>query len=302
MKLPLRKQKQRARSHISRQPEARKPTFSYHASRSANEAPLKRVAPDAAKRIEGPPWWHLLPSMAATVAVILCLLYLLGLSTNPKVVEPSNNSATLLRPKAVYEHAAQLLFEDSILNRSKVTVDTGGIARKLKQQFPELADVTIALPMVGRRPIVYIAPSPPAISLLTSNGTYVVNAAGKAIVDTDKTPISFTKPLPTVVDQSGLSLQVGSQALPADYVSFITTVVSQLQIKQLRIKSMVLPARAEQLDVQFDGQSYSIKMNLKDDAKQQVGAFLAAKKSLEQNKQPMPSYFDVRVPERVYYK
>lgn len=297
-----RKQKQRLRRQTGQKREA-KPTFSYHASRSRTESPARsRLGAETAKRINGPPWWHFAPSILAIAAITICLGYVLGLSSDPKIIQPADSSSVLLRPKVTYQTAAQKLFRESILSRSKITIDTGGITRKLKEQFPELANVTIALPLVGHRPLVYIEPSPPAISLIAGNGTFVINELGKAIINTDQTPLHTVKPLPVVLDQSGLTLKAGQAALPADYVNFITSVIAQLQAKKLEIKSMTLPARTNQLDVQLNGQPYTVKMNLKDDSRQQIGAFLAAKQMLEQTNQVPGSYFDVRVPERVYYK
>lgn len=297
-----RKQKQRPRRQTVHNRET-KPTFSYHASRSRTESPVRsRLGAETAKRINGPPWWHFAPSILAIAAITICLGYVLGLSSDPKIIQPAGSSSVLLRPKTIYQTAAQKLFKESILNRSKITIDTAGITRKLKEQFPELSNVTIALPLIGHRPLVYIEPSPPAISLIAGNGTFVVNALGKAIINTDQTPLHTVKPLPVVLDQSGLTLKAGQAALPADYVNFITSVIAQLQAKKLEIKSMTLPARTNQLDVQLNGQPYTVKMNLKDDSRQQIGAFLAAKQMLEQTSQVPGSYFDVRVPERVYYK
>ena len=90
--------------------------------------------------------------------------------------------------------------------------------------------------------------------------------------------------------------------MPVGYVNFISTVIHQLQSKSLQVDNMVLPAKSFELNVHVAGQPYFIKMNLQNDATQQIGTYLAAAQKLSQTNQMPSSYFDVRVPGRVYYK
>ena len=279
------------------------PTFSYYASRSRQEAPSgRRLEPEAIKRLEGPPWWHHLPTFIAALAIGSSLIYSLSLSTNPKVIQPTDSSAVLLRPPDTYQQAAQTLFEDSFLDHNKITVDSGGIARQLQAQFPELANVSIALPLVGRRPLVYLQPSPPALTLATNSGLFVLDQRGRVVIVADKVNKLTDLHLPVITDQSGLGVAVGDFALTQSDVSFIQTVIGQLTAQKLSVQNIVLPPAAAELDIKLAGQPYTIKMNLQDDARQQIGAFLAAKKQLDGSGQTPSSYFDVRVNERVYYR
>jgi len=281
----------------------RQAVFSYYSQRPSTETQgNKRIKRTAPKTPGSRPWWHYAPSIMALIAIAVSLLYILGLSTNPKVLQSGGSGKELLRPTSTYQQAAQKQFKSSVLNLSKLTINTSAITDQLQSQFPELADVSIALPLVGRRPIVYVVPSLPAMILKAGPNNFVINQQGKAIMTLDQLTAVADQHLPIITDQSGLAIKVGQAALPSTYVSFVATVLGQLQAKKLMVDGLVLPAKSFELDVHISGQAYTIKMNLQNDATQQIGAFLAASQKLAQNNQAPASYFDVRVPGRVYYK
>jgi|SRR3989344_856186 len=277
----------------------KQPVFSYYGQHRSKQS--RRPSQVLNKRIGLRPWWHFVPSIISITAITISLVYMLGLSANPKVIS-QGNSSLLLHPIGDYQKAAQQQFESSWLNRSKITVNTSAIAGQLKDKFPELADVSITLPLIGRRPVVYILPSPLELVLKTQSGNFVINHQGKAVLDLGRRIPTSSQTLPIVTDQSGLDVKVGQTAIPASYVDFTSTVLQQLRAKQFLVDSIVLPARSFELDVRLRGQLYTIKMNLQNDATQQIGTFLAAEQKLTQSDQIPADYFDVRVPGRIYYK
>ena len=281
-----------------------KPVFSYYSNRSRTEESVGRnKAMFNSNRVKKRSWWHHLPTYIAGIALIVCLLYSLGLDTsNPKVVQPSDDKAALLRDKGTYEQAVRKHLKSSIFNSNKITVNISGITRDMQAEFPELADITITLPFVGRRPVVYVEPSPPTVLLSSKNGLFVLDNRGRAIISATQLKNLSSFNLPTVSDQSGLSVSLGKGVLPANDVAFITTVIEQLKAKNITVESITLPTQADQLDVRIAGKPYVIKMNLQNDARQQIGRFIVAKAKLEAESQEPKEYFDVRVEERVYYK
>lgn len=279
------------------------PAFSYYSNRSRIKAPIgRRLEPDAIKRLQGPPWWHQLPSILAAIAVLISLGSISGLNTDPKVIQPNNGNAALLRDKGTYQKVAKQFFNASLLNRSKITVNVEGITRDMKRAFPELADVSITLPLIGRRPIIYVEPSAPAIVLSARNGMYVLNKKGRAVIATNRVNNLESLHLPVVTDENTTKIEAGKGILPGSNVEFITSIMNQLNAKKLDVQSLTLPVSANELDIRINGKPYVIKLNLLNDARQQVGAFLAVKQKLEAERQEPAEYFDVRVEERVYYK
>jgi hypothetical protein len=203
----------------------------------------------------------------------------------------------------VYETAASRLLAQSVWNRNKVTVDTGRLSRELQRQFPELAGVSVTIPLLAHRPLVYIEPSRPTLMLATAHGSFVVDDRGKALARANDSTGFQGLNLPVLTDQSGLKFELNHQALPAPHVSFIQTVAAQLAAKQITIASMTLPAAASQLDVQPVGQPYYIKFNLEsNDPRGQAGTFLAAIAGLKRQNITPAKYVDVRVAGRAYYQ
>lgn len=238
------------------------------------------------------------------VALGVSAINILSLSTTVRVMPlTSGTSDTFLHDTATYEQAARQLLAESVWNRNKVTVNTTRLNQQLLAQFPELSAVSVTLPLLNQRPIVYLQVSEPALILATPGGSYVLNDTGKALLLTSQLPGAVKLNLPTVTDQSGLQVRLNRQALTTDNMDFIRTVIGQLSAKQLVPTSFTLPPAASQLDVRLSGQPYMIKFNLQSrDARQQVGTFLATRAKLQSQHITPAEYIDVRVDGRAYYK
>lgn len=279
------------------------PAFSYYAHRSPNETPAGRQKVATKRASPRRPLWHNIGSILIIGALVVCIVYSLGLSTNAKVIVPmSSPSSVFLRSPAVYEDAVHKLLASSFLNSNKITIDSGAVARSMEQQFPELGQVSLTLPLIGHRPLVYIEPIPPALTLIGKNGIFVVDQRGRTVIEADKVAKLTALQLPIVTDQSGLAVKVGQGVLSQSDVAFVQTVVGQLKAQKISLQSLVLPPQAAELDLRVSGQPYLVKLNLQSDARQQVGAFLAVKKQLEGSGQIPGQYIDVRVDGRAYYQ
>ncbi|HVV25885.1 MAG TPA: hypothetical protein VHC21_02540 [Candidatus Saccharimonadales bacterium] len=235
-------------------------------------------------------------------AVLVAIISVLSLSTHAEIMPlKSSDKGAFLRDQATYQAAADKLLASSIWNRNKITIDTGAFSQHLMQQFPELSSVSVTLPLLVHRPVVYLQPAQPALILSTNNGSFVIDDRGKALLTADSS--SSEAALPQVVDQSGLRVQLNHQVLSSQSVTFIQTVVAQLAAKHMTVSSMVLPAGTNELDVHLAGQTYFVKFNLHDNsARQQVGTFLATIAQLQKNNTPPAKYIDVRVLGRAYYQ
>jgi hypothetical protein len=295
------------RQRLTQQPATRGSVFSYHASRSirvsnvgreqnAQEQPLKR---QRRKR-----WWHKLSNLMLLALVALLLVVSLGLNGNPRVVVAGDRSSKVfLRNPSVYQAAARHAFAGSPLNSNKVTVDTSHITQELHSQFPELAAVSIQLPIIGHQPVVYIQPATPRLVLTTqTGGAFVIDHSGRAVISTKQIAHPQDLEVPTVSDQSDLQIKVGEIALDSASVSFISEVANQLKAKGVTVNSLALSSGGSQLDVKVNGAPYTVKFNIGGSAREEAGTFLAVKQQLEaEHKQP-GQYIDVRVSGRAYYK
>ncbi len=237
----------------------------------------------------------------AILAILFCVVYTLKLDSNPKIVQTTPNGTLFLQNINTYERAANTLFKNSVLNLNKITINSSGIAKSLKQQFPELADVSIALPLIGHRPVVYITPSQPALVLSNSSGKFVLGSNGIALLKGDL-PSSLQGQLPVVDDQTDSQIVLGKTALSSRSTQFIEDVYKQLITQKQKVGTLSLPPKANELDVGLKGQQYYVKMDISGDAREQVGTYLATKKYLARTNATPTVYIDVRVNGRAYYK
>jgi hypothetical protein len=303
--------RQRQRPTVPQQPQ-QGPVFSYHASRSVREDRLGRVTSDEppqrqfkrrARRIA-----RRIPAYIALIIILFCVGNAITLSNNPKVIPIGDKTdkasqQLFIRSSSIYQNAAQKLFDTSIMNRNKLTVDASHITTQLKQEFPELQSVSIALPLLGHRPVVYIQPAAPTFILTNQHGgVFVLDKSGRALVSGNDAVQAAKLNLPTVHDDSGLEVRVGQIALPSNDVAFIAQVAGQLQAQHIGYDSLTLPAAASELDVKVTGVPYLVKFNMQGDAKEQAGTFIAVRQQLGGQHITPGQYIDVRVPGRAYYK
>jgi len=284
--------------------------FSYHARRSDENITTGRMQPreqDIRRQARLTRYWRQrFGVLLATAIIIVCAVNVLHLSADPKIVPLTSSSNNyFLHDDTAYEQAAEKMFKSSLLNSNKITVNTDQIAQQLKQKFPELSDVSITLPLIGHRPVVYLAPTTPSLVLATERGqAYILDENGKALADTSKVPDIAALHLPVVTDQSGLNVALGDIALPSDDIGFILAVDGQLQAQHYQISSLVLPPAASELDVHFADKPYYGKFNMHNvaTARQQAGTFIATDADLAGKHTVPAQYIDVRVDGRAYYK
>ncbi len=282
--------------------------FSYYNNQTGVEQGMKRSDKRPSPTYSRASWWDRnwvrnLPSLIALSIITVSVLYSLGLSSDPKVVvSMSSPQAIVLRERSDYQKGAQRILQKSVLNKTKFTINSGGFEKAFRAEFPEVADVAIALPLVSRRPIVTISTAQPQIILSAQTKLYVLDKRGTVIMMANDLSSTVRQSLPVVSDQSGLAVEVGKTVLPADDVQFITTVISQLKVKNVVAESITLPKAANQVDIKPVGQPYYVKFSLDTNAREAAGSYLATKLKLEQMRVMPAQYIDVRVPGRAYYQ
>lgn len=282
------------------------PTFSYYNNRPPEIAAPRRNTPRGGKApaLSRPgkstrSFLAQLPLWLLSIVLAVFVLKLLFLTPTPKVIVLGNSplAASYLHPPQVYTAAAAKELSASLTNRSKLTVNINGTVQALQHEFPELQTVSVTLPLVGNRPIVYVLAAQPSLIVQTPYGNYALNKSGLVLARLGGVPSG----IPLVIDQSGVAPQSGRQFLPGSTVNFIQVVAYQFAAANRPISAFVLPAlNPYEIDVTPAGKTFVIRFNAQEDARQQSGAALA---TLQQLGAAVPgAYLDVRVPERVYYK
>lgn len=295
----------RKKSKLRQRQDAKTPQsfYSYYTNGLRSESSGQERAVLGSKQVKGSAGrWQHLPSIVASLVILTSLFYVLTLNSNPKIIQPSNSNSIFLQDINTYKNAAHKLFDQSFLNKNKVTVNISGVTRELQSQFPELENVSITLPLIGHTPIIYINPSSPSMILRAQNGSYILNDKGIAIIPAYQVKNLSNLNLPKVEDKSNISVSLGKGVLSAQEVNFIDTVFNQLKSQKIEISGAILPSSAEELDIKVKDQPYVIKMSMQGDAREEVGAYLASRAHLQKQNKRVNSYYDVRVEGRVYYK
>ncbi len=309
LKLPLRSSSTSSRrKRVIAEDKQSSKTFSYRSQRPEPE--LKNIGRLKERRSSQQPArkklsYFLLQRFGLVILLIAgvaCAVNILSLNSNAKVspLTTSTNQA-FLQPTSVYEAAASLALKNSVWNYNKVTIDTNQISLQMLNQFPELTKVSVTLPLLAHRPLVYVQPALPTLMLVTNSGSsFIVDSTGKAVIAGTS---SSLHQLPILHDQSGLKIRLNHQALSGASVTFIQNIIAQLAAKQFTVSSMVLPGASSELDIKLAGQPYFVKFNLqRDDPRGQAGVFLATIAGLKRKDVTPGNYVDVRVEGRAYYQ
>lgn len=281
--------------------------FSYRASRSTASDNLgrgkSRTSPDTP--VQRPSMKkHRLKRLAIGAAFFVFFLVvgsnLLLDSSHPDIVVIGANS---YRNSDAYYSAAVKAFGSSPLNSNKVTINVKKIEEKLRRDFPELADVSVSLPFIGRKPTIYLEPSSSRLIMHTSSAeSFVLDENGRATASGEIVAKFKEAGLPEVQDLSQVPISLGDVAIPSTTVEFITEVVRQLKAKNVEITELTLLNTPNELHLRIKDEGYYIKFNTRGDARVAVGAFLSLKAYLEPQGKKPGEYIDVRIENRSYYK
>lgn len=285
--------------------------FSYHAYRSVRDDSSGRsiaqnLLQDERSRRSSKFQGNLTLSIVVGIILVALAGAVLHLTTTPKlVILGDSTSRIFLQNENVYQEAAHKDLAGSILNGNKATFDATHVSDELRNQFPELAAVSISLPIIGSQPTIYIQPVDPQLVLQNTSGhRYILDDSGRVLAsDTAQVMHGVAFSVPTILDESGLPITIGNLALPNSTVSYITEVAGQMHAAGVGVSSYILPGGgASELDAQITGESYIVRFNLHGNARIEVGDYLATKQYLSQNNKNPSQYIDVMVDGRSYYK
>ncbi len=239
--------------------------------------------------------------IAVLILVAGSLVYISTLSTSARVVVEESKKSKLLHSKQEYSDSLEQILSSSMLNKSKITVDTQKIGQQLMDDFPEVNEVNVLIPLAGRRPTVRISTDEVKLVVVSNNEAYGVGKSGKLLVRAKDKP-SITDGLPTVVDDSNLGSKLGQNILTSQDVDYILNVIEQLSEKDIKIESITLPRLAAEMHIKPKDQDYIVKFSFLSDYRVAVGQYLALRKKLQAEGITPSEYIDSRVEERIYYK
>lgn len=309
MHLKMRRSNKKADSDEVRQRPASNrnvaPVFSYYSSRNNAAGPrstTREAEATTKKAARHRRWLVYFPSLLSLVLVLGAVSYITTLSTNPRIEIKTGSTFVAVQEEAVYHTAAAALMKKSIFSQSKLTVDTDALAATFKDEFPELGDVVVVMPLIGRRAVFEIRPAQPALVLIGSGGSYIIDSSGRPVLKGSQLASSIRDKLPVVSDEAGTDISIGKQLVTYELVAFIRDVDAQFKAKAVAIDSYALPFQAHEVHVRLQGKGYVLKLNTENDARQQIGTYIALVDKLSHDGITPAEYIDVRIEERAYYK
>jgi hypothetical protein len=293
-----RRRRQPASKRSPRVERQKQSIFQYSSNRSQSERSQRGDNPEEA----GPPQNRLRKNLyrLGFVLVLLGLAATSFLGGKPQVALTDNQLQ--LRDTQSYQAAATKAVS-GWQSYSKLTFDRQKVAEDIKNAYPEIINVDVMTPLIGRSPVVKLELAQPAVVVSTASDKYALDQRGLALFDLRRAASDFdVSTLPQVEDQTGAPLEVGKPALTSGQVNFITEVKHQSEAKKMPLTSIILTAGGGELHIKHGDLPYFVKYNLYEDPRQSFGTFEATREYTEQHNAKPKEYIDVRVPERAYVK
>jgi len=291
--------KPQARKTALDQARTNRANFSYYAGSKGQEQGTPRPRLKQKKQRIFTFNLRMIPTILIVIALIGIVAFSTTLSSSAIVLFAEGESP--YRSSETYKKEIQDLLNNSIWNKSKLTISSSKLEAAILEEFPELDAARVVLPIVGRRPAVTVHARQPILILTAGSKALVIDASGKAVGEASQLQSSVSNTLLKAQDQSALTPNVGDQALTSEAVAFIYSFKEQLKAKNIQVDRIVLPPVANEADIYIKDTPYFIKTDYAGDSRVQSGAYIAAKDTFPSKGQPK-EYVDVRVEEKVFYK
>ncbi|MDR1300103.1 MAG: hypothetical protein LBK50_00115 [Candidatus Nomurabacteria bacterium] len=199
--------------------------------------------------------------------------------TDKVVKSPDFDKIARLTKEYLNDHPAQ---------RVSFLLDQSDLNRYIQKEMPEIENAKLQKANLFS-------------SSLTLSLRHPVAKYGDAFVDASGTVFSqnhYNEPTINIIDNSGANVE----GLTAKFLSFVGQVITGLKGQELAVESVVVPSGAVRfVEFRINGVGYPFKAQIDREATGQVADIINMKKYIE-NKGIIPSYVDVRVEGRGYYR
>lgn len=252
---------------------------------------------------------QLLVRWAGAVAVVFVLLANLTLSNFAILAaEGTTDKAPYrFRSEDAYREAIQDIMSGSLLNHTKLTLSSRKIEDQIRARLPEVDQVSVIIPLAGRKVQVKLAYAEPLMRLVGTNNRQGVVGANGVVFIQDEAPVinqSFAD-LPSLT-MPNLEAAPGQQILTADEAALLALLKSEFDGSdeaRPQLKAVEFMIEQRELRVHFTSIGYYAKLTSEErDARDQVGALAASLRQLKGQGKLPAEYIDVRVQGRVFVK
>jgi hypothetical protein len=240
------------------------------------------------------------------VAIVVIALFNTTLSgVSVKVI---GNSSGSLRSSSDYNAGISQLLNESFLNSSKITFRSLDFEEQIKQQYPEVTDVSVVVPLAGRKLQIGLQLDNPILRLRTANNQQqgLIGSTGTLIARADTNVILEQFPtVPSISIDPLVEFDTGNQVLTSVEVGLISLLMEEFDGSEPyrpSVESVVFMVQKREINVRFKGVGYFAKLTPERDARPQIGSLVATLKQLKEQGNAPQEYIDVRVEDRVFVK
>jgi hypothetical protein len=262
------------------------------------ESPTEEKSPF--KKKEAPPSkFRAFITNALNTMIIMFLLGLLAYSLIVKPASKIESNSQVFHQNEDYKVAADKLLR-GLRFSNKITFSDSALTEQLQKRFPEVSGARVELPIFSQTPTIHLKVAGAAFTLSSNGQSFIIDSEGVAVAKSSDYP--DVQKLTTLEDQSGFKVELGKQVMSAGAVNFINTVVQQSKHSGVEVASLILPQKAQELDMKTTDRPYYVKFYLGGDALLQSGQFLASRHQFDTTNSQPAEYLDVRIPGKIFYK
>lgn len=240
----------------------------------------------------------LLIGLIGLVGVISGLYYLLSQYVGSVRVDYAASRALAQKPPS--QHYAKAILEylgARPAERFRFALKPDKLTAALRQKYPEVNSVESRGGGLGESHFI-VSFRQPTVSWQVGDKQYFVDANGETFEKN-----YFRQPAVSVKDNSGAAVSQGSSLVSKGFLRFLgrlDALARQTGLSGVSEASLPLNTTRE-IDIKLEGRGYLIKTHTERDPAAEIEDIQRVIGYLEQHK-INPSYIDVRVPGRAYYK
>ncbi len=238
------------------------------------------------------------------IAIVLVILISTTLSSAS--VKVTNTSIEdIYRPVDEYAAGVESVLNESIFRKSKLLVNSTVIERRMREMFPEITEVTVVVPLAGRKLQTGIALDYPMLRLVAGNSQQgIVGESGQLLLTRDsQTIVSDFPQLVSITIEPMIDFSPGGQVLTSGEVELLSLLLAEFDGSESyrpQPSSIAFKVNTRRLEVSFSDRSYYVVITPETDARPQIGSLVATMKELEEQGTVPTSYIDARVDGRVF--
>ncbi len=237
--------------------------------------------------------------MGSSIIIVL-LLMLIRLSPSPSI--RIANPGSLLRKRESYEGKITDVIKSDIFSKTKLTFREGHIAKEVQLSLPEFQNVSVKIPFLGYRPIIYATIDTAIFRYNASGKQFILGRSGRLVSEISDDIKASTLGLPLLQEEVVLQKQSGDAIMSATTAQHLQRFCAILTDNNMNVVSATLLSNGSEYNVAVGSHEYKFKVSLQFDAELQAGRAVAADSYLSKNLITPTTYIDLRVDERAYYQ